>query len=82
MTLCLEALPDIRQYQVVQREDMSLDVYFDCAEQHTESVRQGIFTVVAALCGSLPLRVTYQKHTLNGTAGKFRPVQSEIRASS
>lgn len=82
VTLCLEDLPQLRQYQVVQREDMSLDVYFNSDERHTESVRQDIFTALARLCPGLPARIRFQNHALHKAAGKFRPVQSELRASA
>lgn len=78
VTLCLEALPSIRQYQVVQRKDMSLDVYFNSDERHTESVGQAISTALAELCEGLPMRVEFQKDGLQKTTGKFRPVKSEI----
>jgi phenylacetate-CoA ligase len=81
VTLCLEELPDVRGYQVVQRRDLSLDVYFNSDDQHTDRVRQDISTALAPLCGELPLRIHYQQQATHQVAGKFRPVQSELRPS-
>jgi len=81
-TMRLEALPQIRQYQVVQRKDMSLDVYFHSDERHTDTIREGISTALAELCGELPARIHFQKLALHKVAGKFRPVESELRASA
>jgi phenylacetate-CoA ligase len=81
VTLCLEAIARIRQYQVVQRKDMTLDVYFNTDEQHTDAVRRSISTGLADLCGDLPVRIHFQKQALHIGAGKFRPVQSELRTS-
>lgn len=81
-TMRLEALSALRQYQVIQRQDLSLDVYVHCDERHTETVREQIFTALGALCADLPARVHYQKNALPRVAGKFRTVQSEARAGA
>lgn len=81
-TLCLETIPGMHQYQVVQRTDLSLDVYFNCDEQYSESIREQIFTSLAELCGDLQARVQFQQHALKTIAGKFRPIRSEVRVST
>ncbi len=81
VTLRLEALPHLRGYQVVQRKDMSLDVYFNTDDQHTDAVRVDICNALAELCGELPARFHFQRDAVHRVAGKFRPVQSELRPS-
>ena len=77
VTLRFEAIPSLRQYQVVQRKDLSVDIYFHCEEAHAGSVSDALSTALAELCGELTTRLHFQKHALHKVVGKFRPVQSE-----
>jgi len=80
-TMKLESLSNMRQYQVVQRKDMSLDVYFHSDERYADTTREEISTTLAELCAALPMRIHFQKRALHKVAGKFRPVTSELRAN-
>jgi phenylacetate-CoA ligase len=82
LTMSLEAVPHIKQYQVVQRSDLSLDVYFHSDERHTDAIGQKLFTVLSDICGDMPTRVHFHKHATTNVAGKFRPVQSEVRVGA
>jgi len=82
VTLGLETLKLLRQYRVVQRKDLSVDVYFHCDERQVEAVRSDIANVLAGLCPGLPLRFHFEKAALLKVAGKFRPVESEVRAGA
>jgi hypothetical protein len=78
VTLRLESLAGLRQYQVVQRKDLSIDVYFHCEAAQAERLRGELQAAMVELCGSEPtLRIHFQKHSLHKVAGKFRPVHSE-----
>ena len=78
VTLRLEAIAGLRQYQVVQRKDLSIDVYFHCEAAQSERLRSEVQAAIAELCGTeVTLRLHFQKHSLHKVAGKFRPVHSE-----
>lgn len=78
LTLALEALPAITRYQVLQREDLSLEVHVATAADPGEVVSQAVQAVAAVTGPDLPVR---------GRAGlpparpgeKFRPVRSCVR---
>jgi phenylacetate-coenzyme A ligase PaaK-like adenylate-forming protein len=82
LTMSLEAVLDIKQYQVIQRSDLSLDVYFHSDERHTDAIGQKLLTVLSDICGDLPARIHFQKLATSKVAGKFRPVQSEVRVGA
>jgi phenylacetate-CoA ligase len=82
VTLRLEIIVGLRQYQIVQRKDLSIDAYFHCDEPDAPRVREALSAAIAELCTDLTVRLHFQKHSLHKVAGKFRPVQSEARSDT
>lgn len=78
LTLALEAVPSISRYQVVQREDLSLDVYVAAAAGTDEAVLRAV-QAVAGIAGP---DLTVRGNTSFPPARpgeKFRPVRSYAR---
>jgi phenylacetate-CoA ligase len=77
VTLRLEQIDRVRQYQVIQRPDLALDVYVHVGSDDVDRVCGEVRSALEEICGDLPMRVHPQAEALQAPRGKFRPVQSE-----
>ncbi len=76
----LEAMPEIRRYQVVQREDRSVDVLLQTSSADAEAIRERARRIVAELLGpGLAVRAGELGRSAHPTAEKFRAVRSYAR---
>lgn len=80
VTMRLEALAGLRQYQVVQRKDLSLDVSFHSETANANAVGKALAAALDEVCAELPRRLHFHASSLPKVAGKFRPVHSEAGA--
>ncbi len=77
-TLRLEEIAGIVQYEVIQRRDLSVDVYLWGAPQDPAAATASAqCTIRTLLGGDLPVRAHYAKAPREGGSGKFRPVRCE-----
>jgi phenylacetate-coenzyme A ligase PaaK-like adenylate-forming protein len=75
--LALEALPDLRAFEVVQQADYSIDVTIDVAKSHADGMRRVIAGKLSAILGdSTPFRIAAGAIRREPRAGKFRPIRS------
>lgn len=78
ITTSIETIPGLRQYQVVQREDFSIDIHFE--SEGADSVGQQLLSRLFALCGDqIVVRPHWHHEPLDVGHGKLRPVRSEVR---
>ena len=78
----LEELSGIEQFEVIQREDRSVDVNIWSSLVDVTPLLQRAATVVSDVCdGFLQVRIHHRTDPLAASAGKLRPVQSLVRTS-
>lgn len=81
VTLALDRVDGIRQYQVVQRDDLSLDLYVAAVEADEPSVLDRARQVLASICGNvMPINVHRREDDLLRFDQKQRVVCSHAMA--
>lgn len=81
VTLALDRVDGIRQYQVIQRDDLSLDLYVAPAEEAEPSVLDRARQVLASICGGvMPVNVHRREDDLLRFDQKARVVCSHAMA--
>lgn len=77
-TLRLEGIPGVEQYQVIQRSDLSVDVYLWGRLQEPAVAMANAQSTISALLGNeLPVRAHHAAAQPEYSPGKFRPVRCE-----
>lgn len=77
-TLRLEDIAGVEQYEVIQRRDLSVDVYlWGRLDQPAEAIARAQSAIRDLLGGELPVTAHYAPAPRERGAGKFRPVRCE-----
>lgn len=77
----LEELSGIERFEVIQREDGSVDVNVWSPLADVAPLLRQAESAVRQVCeGLLPVRVHHRADPLSGSAGKLRPIQSYARS--
>jgi len=80
VTLSLEAIEGVEQYQVVQNADLSVEVFVRTSAAQAGPIVEGVRRAVNHVCdGALPIRVNIASGPGGPLAGKVRPVRSLAR---
>jgi phenylacetate-coenzyme A ligase PaaK-like adenylate-forming protein len=73
----LEHLPDLRAFEVVQQQDLSIDVTIDVVAAKADRIRAAAATRLRALLGpATPLRIAAGEIRRIAPGAKYRPIRS------
>jgi phenylacetate-CoA ligase len=80
VTMSLEGIEGLEQYQVVQAADLSVEVIVRTSAAEAEPIAEAVRRAVNYVCdGALPLRIKVVSGSGWPVAGKLRPVRSLAR---